>query len=152
MLVDSRPRSLVNSETRHEADVHEALAELDRTADVSNRAPSVLALARHLGIPNTTLRRRFPDICVELATARRQRSVARPAPNENTPSDSDKHEALLAANARLRPANQRLADHLELAIANIQRLTLENHELRQALQEARNVIPLQTRHDRRPTR
>jgi hypothetical protein len=38
--------------------------------------------------------------------------------------------------------NQNLAEHLELAIANIQRLTLENHQLRSALEAAHKVTRL----------
>ena len=39
----------------------------------------------------------------------------------------------------LRRDNASLTEHLELAIANIHRLTLENHRLRQALETASKV-------------
>jgi hypothetical protein len=43
-------------------------------------------------------------------------------------------------------SNHELAEHLELAVANIQRLTLENHRLRQQLETATKVTHI----DRRP--
>jgi hypothetical protein len=45
----------------------------------------------------------------------------------------------------LRRDNHDLPEHLELAIANIQRLTIDNQALRQALEAARNVTRLPTR-------
>ena len=51
-----------------EADVRAALNALREDAAATGRRPSVLALAQRLGLPNTTLHRRFPAICTELAT------------------------------------------------------------------------------------
>ena len=46
------------------------------------------------------------------------------------------------ANARLRLDNENLAANLEMAIANIQRLTLEAHHLREAFEHAHGVTCL----------
>ncbi len=130
------------SPTITEADVRTALNALCEDAAASGRRPSVLALARRLGLPNTTLRRRFPAICTELATGR---AVAVHAPS--TIADSVTATSLRRENARLRREKENLAANLELAIANIQRLTLDAHHLRQALEHARGVTRLP-----RPTR
>jgi hypothetical protein len=45
-------------------------------------------------------------------------------------------------NGRLRATNQDLAEHLELAVANIQRLTLEHQQLPHQLEAAINVTRL----------
>jgi hypothetical protein len=121
-----------------EPDVRAALSQLHNQADTTGRPPTVLALARRLGLPNTTLRRRFPDICAELATTRTR--TAATARDSGTAYDKLKQD-----NARLRRSNQQLTEHLDLAIANIQRLTITNHHLRQALETARNVTPMPPR-------
>jgi regulator of replication initiation timing len=41
--------------------------------------------------------------------------------------------------ADLRRANRDLTDHLHLAVANIQRLTLDNRQLRRELHTATNI-------------
>jgi len=86
-----------------------------------------------------TLRRRFPDICAEVAVRR-----ARPALPAGA-LDTTGYETLQKDVARLRRDNQDLTENLEMAIANIQRLTIENHRLRQALEEAHKVARLPTR-------
>jgi hypothetical protein len=77
-----------------EIDARTALAELTHRAHTTGRAPSVLALARHLGIPNTTLRRRFPAICIELTAARRAGNSA-----DDAATDQAAYDKLVAANA-----------------------------------------------------
>jgi hypothetical protein len=114
-------------------DVQSALSQLRAEADTTGRPPSVLALARRLGLPNTTLRRHFPDICAELATA------ATPSPPEAPGNRESTYHHLTHEVARLRCDNRNLTDNLELAIANIQRLTLEAHRLRLSLETARKV-------------
>ena len=52
---------------------------------------------------------------------------------------------LVQDNAKLRGDNRDLAEHLELAIANIQRLTIDNQALREAREAARNVTRLPTK-------
>jgi hypothetical protein len=56
-----------------------ALAKLQADAQGTGRQPAVLALARQLGLANTTFRRNFPDITADLAsqaTARQRRVPA----------------------------------------------------------------------------
>jgi hypothetical protein len=122
-----------------EADARAALAELTRRAETTGRSPSMLALAQHLGVPNTTLRRRFPGLVAELAAARR---VVPPSAGDDGPVSGATYAALLSANARLRERNRELTEHLELAIANIARLSLDNSELRQALHHAKGIVTI----------
>lgn len=55
-------------------------------------------------------------------------------------------ERLEHENADLRRTNHDLNEHLDLAVANIQRLTLDNHSLRHQLEAKANVTPIDTRH------
>jgi AcrR family transcriptional regulator len=87
-------------------------------ASDNGRRPSVLAVARQLGLSNTTFRRHFPDLADEISAARR-------APD--------------ARNAKLRRGNHQLREHLDLAVANIQRLTLTVHKLQTELEGASKV-------------
>ncbi|MFB7462696.1 hypothetical protein ACFCZ1_04150 [Streptomyces sp. NPDC056224] len=57
----------------------------------------------------------------------------------------DNFTAVKADNARLRRDKRELAEPLELAIAAIQRLTVDNDRLRTALHEARSIAPLPRR-------
>jgi hypothetical protein len=93
--------------------VRAALTQLRAEADTTGRRVSVLALAHRLGLANTTLRRRFPTVCAELAAAAR-------TPPAGTTAPSAYHK-LLQDNASLRRANEHLAEHLELA-RNVTRL------------------------------
>ena len=122
--------------------VHEALSSLRAEAETSGRHPSVLALATRVGLPNTTFRRRYPDICAELTPAPRRAT-------STVQTTATTYETLAHAHARLRQDHHDLSEHLELAIANIQRLSLDNHALREALEAARNVTRLPDRSDRR---
>ena len=101
--------------------------------DNGNR-PSVLALATRLGMSNTTFRRHFPQQTKEISEARSRRE--QPAGAETRPSP---YEVLIARNARLRRANQTLTGNLRLAAAQIQRLGIENAQLREALEASSNV-------------
>ena len=122
-----------------EQDARAACLQLQHEAETTGRQPSVLALSRRLGLANTTLRRRFPDICAELAVRRAQPALPAGA------LDTTGYETLQKDVTRLRRDNQDLTENLEMAIANIQRLTIENHRLRQALQEAHKVARIPTR-------
>lgn len=125
--------------TKTEADVRSALNALREEASATGRRPSVLALARRLGMANTTLRRRFPAICIELATNPATGQAA------HTAVDGTTLTSLRQENARLRRDNENLAANLEVAIANIQRLTLQTHDLTEALEHARGVVRLPRR-------
>ena len=119
-----------------EADMRTALNALREAAAATGRRPSVLALAQRLGLPNTTLRRRFPAICAELATGPAATGQAAHTADDTTLT------SLRQENARLRRDNENLAANLEVAIANIQRLTLQTHSLTEALEHARGVTRL----------
>jgi hypothetical protein len=54
-------------------------------------------------------------------------------------------EKIQRENAELRRAKLELTEHLDLAIANIQRLTLDNHYLRQQLHAATKVTHINVR-------
>jgi AraC-like DNA-binding protein len=118
-------------------DVQLAIKQINET---TGKPPTVLALARHLGLANTTFRRCFPDITTEVA---QQRSAAPPGPDLS--DGSSRFEKIQRENTELRRAKLELTEHLELAIANIQRLTLDNHHLRQQLHAATNVTHISAR-------
>lgn len=109
-------------------------------AAAAGKRPSVLAVARRSGLSNTTFRRHFPDIARELSQARR----TPPAYITSSPAAAE-HDRLVARNARLRRDNQQLRQHLQPAIANIQRLTLEARQLRTQLEAATSVTRIGTR-------
>lgn len=117
-------------------DVQLAVTEL---TEVTGKSPTVLALASRFGLANTTFRRNFPDIAAGLAHQR----AAGPASADAAISRFDQ---LKADNDKLRRDNHELAEHLDLAVANIQRLALESHRLRQQLETATKVTHI----DRRP--
>ncbi|WP_433565559.1 hypothetical protein ACQP1O_10085 [Nocardia sp. CA-151230] len=105
------------------------LTELRAHAQTTGTRISVLALARRVGLANTTFRRRFPDITAEL-TAEQQ--ATQPPPPAAATDDTTK----------LRQRNRDLRENLDLAVAQIQRLTLENKRLRQELETASSVTHL----------
>lgn len=120
--------------------VRQALAELTAEADATGRQPTVLGLARHLGLANATFWRHFPGIAEEVRTAARSHHPT----GTDTPADN-RYNELRRKNAELRRTNTELSEHLALAVANIQRLTLENHQLRQELEATSKVTLLATR-------
>jgi hypothetical protein len=103
----------------------------------NGKRPSVLGLAIKLGMSNTTFRRHFP------AQARKV-SELRNAPESATGDDvpASPYDQLTARNARLRRANRVLTQNLQLAAAQIQRLSLDNARLREALQGTARVTPI----------
>ncbi|MET8997137.1 hypothetical protein [Amycolatopsis sp. NPDC004169] len=99
---------------------------------------SVLALARRLGLANTTFRRNFPNVVAQLAEQ---------APAVSGPSAQARLEGahdLAHANAVLRKQNHDLCRQLNLACAQIQRLALENDQLRELAHAAARVTTLNT--------
>lgn len=121
-------------------EVHQAAEQLISQSQSNGPRPSVLALTRQFNLSNTTFRRHFPDIAQQLRDARRDGQP--PGPTLDGQRQSTLHEA----NAKLRRDNHDLTTHLELAIANIQRLSLENHQLRQQLETTANVTRIDTHH------
>jgi AcrR family transcriptional regulator len=117
-----------------EDEVRQALHEVVHDAARGGRAVSVLAVAAQVGLSNTTFRRNFPDLAREISERRRT-----PSQITSEAARPGQQATLADKNARLRQDNARLREHLELAIANIQRLTLENHRLRRQLEDATAV-------------
>jgi AcrR family transcriptional regulator len=120
-----------------ETQVRQALTEL--AAQPGAGPPTVLALARSLGLANGTFWRHFPEIAREVADQRRTAarldrttSAREISGHGNPPSDL----------ARLRRANRELTDQIEVAIAHLQLLTLENHTLREELEHSRKIARL----------
>jgi methylphosphotriester-DNA--protein-cysteine methyltransferase len=105
----------------------------------NGRRPSVLALAAELGMSNTTFRRHFPGQVRKISGLRRE-----PGPGSRTAAGTgpSPYEQLTARNARLRRANRILTQNLRLAAAQVQRLSLDNARLREALQSTASVTPI----------
>jgi hypothetical protein len=122
-------------------DVRAALAALH--ADVeTTRAPTVLALAQRVGLANTTFRRNFPAIVAQMKDSSTTHNDLGAADGGGSAVDR-----LAQQNARLRHHNRELSEHLALATAEIQRLSLEAHRLRGECAALRNVSTI---HPRRP--
>lgn len=120
--------------THHE--VHRAVEELTQTA---GKPPTVLALARHLGLANTTFHRNFPDLVHEPNPPRPPTTTTWPM------RAATRLEQLEHNNAALPRDKRELTEHLDLAAAAIQRLTLENHRLRQQLETASKITRINPR-------
>ncbi|MFJ5924667.1 hypothetical protein ACIQF6_18910 [Kitasatospora sp. NPDC092948] len=120
-----------------EALVRKRMTEMVEACIQTNTKPSVLKLARQLGLSNTTFRRRFPDIARELS---RFRSAPVDPADEPTA-----HDRLIARNAKLRRRNQELTSDLALAVAQLQQLALANDQLRKALEDASKVTNIRAR-------
>lgn len=119
--------------------VHAARDQVLAHAQSHGQRPSVLSVARQLGLSNTTFRRHFPDIAAEIGNARRAAGEHTTDSSQPTP-----HDRLVARNTKLRRDNRQLREHLELAVANIQRLTVENHRFRRELEAATKITPLKS--------
>jgi transposase-like protein len=122
-------------------DIHAARADMLAEASTAGRRPSVQALARRLGLTNATFWRHYPHIAREIADQRRATPPAGTNP-DNRVTQLEKQVA------DLRRTNRDLLDHLHLSIANIQRLSLDNHQLRQELEAATAVTRLQPKINR----
>lgn len=116
--------------------VTKALDELLEASRSAGRQPSVLDLARRLGLSNTTFRRNFPEAVQKIAAARSPRDQSATA---DRPSPNDR---FIARNAKLRRSNRELGASLKLATAQIHKLTLLNHQLTRALEAASTVTRL----------
>jgi hypothetical protein len=123
-----------------ELQVRQAFTKLVDQAHHNGQRPSVLALARQFGLSNTTFRRHYPEVVRELGQIRRTPPKALP----DSPAATE-HSRLVGRNAELRRAVQELRQDLEFAVANIARLTLDNHSLRTELEQARRITNIKTR-------
>jgi transposase-like protein len=119
---------------------HRAQAKVLAEAADNGRRPSVLEVARQLGLSNITFRRHFPDLADEISGVRR-------APHSDTPASPGitEHARLVARNAKLRRDNHQLREHLALAVANIQRLALTAHKLQAELEGISKVTRIETK-------
>ncbi|MBN8423469.1 hypothetical protein JF531_02940 [Microbacterium esteraromaticum] len=106
----------------------------------AGRPPAALAVAARLQMSNATFWRHFPQIAQELADNRRKAVRRAHQQSADAPSDS-----LAAANARLRTENAHLRDEMKVAAAEVQRLTLENHNLQTEHEHNARITPLQRR-------
>ncbi|WP_016881379.1 MULTISPECIES: hypothetical protein [unclassified Rhodococcus (in: high G+C Gram-positive bacteria)] len=130
--------------TRNGPDVSDALVrkrfqELTIACKERGKTPSVLELARLLGLPNSTFRRRYPDIAQEIADRRTTPIVKAARQTEEV--------RLAARNAKLKRENHQLKQQLQLAVAQIQRLSLHNAQLEET-QTAANVTHIGRRRHR----
>lgn len=122
------------------ATVEHVRSEMSAEAEAAGKRPTVSELARRLGLTNTTFWRHFPQIAADIAALRRSTPAPRPEP-------ADSHTARIAVLTR---DNQELRANLALAIANIQRITIENHQLREQLEQQAKVVHIPTHHGGRP--
>jgi AcrR family transcriptional regulator len=121
-----------------EAHVRDVLADMLAEAAAGGAKPSVLALARRLGLSNATFWRHFRDIATEV---RHAASVGMaPAGGENL--RRDRAGELASQNAGLRRDRDRLADQLDAALGHLRRLTIDNAQLRHDLEAARRITRL----------
>jgi hypothetical protein len=125
-----------------EAQVRQALTGL--AAQPGAGQPTVLALARSPGLANGTFWRHFPEFAREVAGQRRTAAARhdRTTSAQEPPGDSNPPSEL----ARLRRTNRELTDQIEVAIGHLQRLTLENHALREELEHSRKITRLPRTH------
>lgn len=132
--------------------VRQARDALLAEATASDTRPSVIALARRLGLTNTTFWRHYPQIAREVADARNAPALSTdPGDTGREPQPAGTHSPSVKDKlATLRRENQALHEHLELAAATIARLTLDNNELREALESAQAVTSIHARAHRRP--
>jgi len=110
---------------------------LEQLRSRSTRPVTARALAEALGLSNTTLWRRFPAIAQQVADDRRVALRAHHAVNDLPSAEAEVVE-------RLRRDLQRTHAELELAIAQIQRLAIENRAL-QAMSLEGSITPLRRR-------
>lgn len=108
---------------------------LDELTEAEGQAQTVIALARSLGLANSTFWRYFPDVARTVAQQRREQTQQPKACTAVKAQPANAQDDV----ARLRRRNQVLSEHLEVALAQLQRLTLENDALREALEGAREV-------------
>ncbi len=116
-----------------ESEVHAALAQL--RASNENGAVSARDLAHRVGLANATFWRHFPEIAQVVADERR--TALRSAPTSPLGSTTNN-----TTDRVLRKENATLRDQLELAVAHIQRLTIDNQALRDQLEAQTNIVKL----------
>jgi hypothetical protein len=124
-----------------EALVRKRLQDMLTAREREGRRPSVLALARQLGLSNTTFRRHYPEIAREINHHRSQ-------PADTVGNTANSYDRLVARNAKLRRRNHELTSQLKLATAQIQYLALRAAALEQALEDQAGITHLSNRRTR----
>jgi hypothetical protein len=121
-----------------EEHVRAVMARMLADADAGGARPTVLALARKLGLTNATFWRHYHDIAAEVRRHGAQVQQAIPAPDHNPGQASE----LASQNAALRRERDHLASQLEAALSHLRRLTTDNAELRAQLETARVITSI----------
>jgi hypothetical protein len=117
--------------------VRAVMAGMLAAAAAGGPRPTVLALARTLGLANATFWRHYHDIATALRHHDAGARQAVPAPDQNQcPGQAGE---LASQNAALRRERDHLASQLEAALSHLRRLTIDNAELRSELETARAV-------------
>jgi len=119
-----------------EATIRAAVLELSQE---SVKGPTVSSVAMKVGLTNPTFWRHFPEAARDIVSERRHREGAEEAAANDRSTNKD---------APARDEAAALRSQLEVAVAHIQRLSIENAELRNALNDASKIHPL----PRRPRR
>jgi AcrR family transcriptional regulator len=125
-----------------EQHVRAVLADMLAEAAEGSAKPSVLALARRLGLSNATYWRHFPDIAAEVNQTVSVAVV--PASSEHPCLGRSEEQA--AHIARLRRENARLTDQMEAAFGHLRQLTVDNAQLRRDLEAACAITRLDPGH------
>ena len=123
-----------------EEHVRAVMAGMLADADAGGPRPTVLALARSLGLANATFWRHFHDIATELRQHAVRDIPAARVRNHNPLPGQDRE--LASQNAALRRERDHLASQLEAALSHLRRLTIDNADLRRELETARAVTRL----------
>ena len=113
-----------------EATILAAVLELTQE---SAKGPTVSSVAAKVGLTNPTFWRHFPEIARDIVSERRHKGGTKEATNDDLRTRKD---------APARAETAALRSQLEIAVAHIQRLSIENAELRIALNEASKIYPL----------
>lgn len=114
-------------------------AMLADAAEGGGPRPTVLGLARNLGLANATFWRHYHDIATELRQ-HSARSIHAPAQGQSPRPGQDGE--LASQNAALRRQRDHLASQLDAALSHLRRLTIDNAELRRELETSLAVTHL----------
>lgn len=118
-------------------DVEVVRAVVAELSGEENRQISVLAVARHFGLSNTTFRRHFAGVVEEIKSVNCHEPDGR--------SDGTGSTKLRRDNERLRRENARLRSDVAASAAAVQRLALENHRLRSEVEALSGVVDIASR-------
>jgi AcrR family transcriptional regulator len=111
--------------------IERAKASMLADAHETGRRATVTALAKLLNLSNATFWRYFPDTARDIAANGRAERAE--------PKSTNKVQQLEEQVATLKRANRETDAHLQIAVANIQRLAIENQQLREQLESLSNV-------------